>query len=293
MMGFVVNKTFEPKSEKIKYKKETIDAWVINFEVEELKNPNSQLRPITNVKIWIRKGIGDVTQSEIYKLYQDITMKRSVTKFFESNVEKNSDMLPVIYQPYIDAWKNFLREIHVHPLTDRDFEVTLIFNDEILRAHAPLDVIYRVIRVIIHKRIKDVETFCVHLDERDDLDNNNFRFPGIYSDENTLFADNIHGNDPADTNVKQDVSIEYYFQSDNHPIVFINTSNHAMAERDTNHDFWKWEYTPWTEGIPIKIKDQSRETIDDSFRIIKRKFWRKVFGIKESTNTKCNAPIGI
>lgn len=295
MMGFVVNKVYEPKPEKIPIKEKKIDAWVINFEVEEVENPNSSIRPITNVKIWIPEGTGNIKNSQIYKLWHNIDKQRSVTKIFESNVEKESNVMPVIYQPYIDAWKNFLREVHVHPLSEKDsntdFEVTLIFNDEILRAHAPLDIFYRGLRALIHKRIKDVETFCMHLEG-----DGNFKFPGIYSDEeiksvrikNTIFEDDIHGHKPKDyPDGVPEVSIKYYFQSENHPIVFVNTSNHALSEGDNNHDIWKWEYTPWTKGIPIETKKQSRETIDDSFRIIKHKFWRKVFGIKEKENKKC------
>ncbi|MCV0430647.1 hypothetical protein [Nitrosopumilus sp.] len=280
MMGFVVDKTYEPTTEKITVKEKTYDAWVINFDVVEFKD-SEFLRPITGVKIWMRKGTGDIKSSEIYKLYLDIQKPRPITKFFESDVPKNSDVLPVIYQPRIDAWKNFLREVHVHPLSDKDFEVTLVFNDEILRAHGPLDAIYRGLRVLIHKRIQDVETFCMHFDEP------HFKFPGIYSDGKTIFEDDIHGHKTEDhPDGVPHVPIKYYFQSENHPVVFVNTSNHAMAQGDNNHDFWKWEYIPWTQNIPIIKKGLSREQVDDSFRIIKSKFWRRVFGIKD--NTPCD-----
>jgi len=293
MMGFVVKKAHEPRSEKITVKEKTIDALVINFDVQEFENPKSLLRPITNVKIWTEKGDVDIKESKIYKLYEDIIQERQVTKYFESKVEKNLDILPVIYQPRIDAWENFLREVHVHPLSEKDsntdFEVTLIFNDEILRAHAPLDIIYRVLRAIIHKRIKDVETFCMHLEV-----DGHFKFPGIYSDKeiesvrikNTIFEDDIHEHKPKDyPDGVPKVSIKYYFQSDNHPIIFINTSNHAISEGDNNHDFWKWEYTPWTKGIPIVKDTFSRQEIDESFEIIKSKRWRKLFSKEKST--KC------
>jgi hypothetical protein len=36
------------------------------------------------------------------------------------------------------------------------------------------------------------------------------------------------------------VSVKYYFMDWNHPVVFFNTSNHAMAEHDTNDRVWKW-----------------------------------------------------
>ena len=280
MMGFVADKAYEPKEEKIIYKKQTIDAWAIKFDVEELENPKSLIRPITNVKIWIRKE-DDPTQTEIKKLFEEINKQTPVTKYFESDVEKNSDILPVIYQPRIDAWRNFLREIHVHPLSIKDYEVTLIFNDEVLRAHGPLDIFYRALRIIIHKRILDVETFCMHFAD------GHFKFPGIYSDKNTIFADDIHGHKPEKyPNGIPDTPIKYYFDTDNHPIVFINTSNHAMGEGDNNHDFWKWEYTPWTERMAVDIGNKSREEIDDSFRIIKSKHLRKLFFSKKEPKCK-------
>ena len=36
-----------------------------------------------------------------------------------------------------------------------------------------------------------------------------------------------------------------------HPVVFINTSNHAMTEMDRNPTLWKWEYQPFEEKSPV------------------------------------------
>ncbi len=80
-----------------------------------------------------------------------------------------------------------------------------------------------------------------------------FRFPGIYSDKNTIFEDDIHGHKSVDyQNGVPKISVKYYYQSKNHPIVFVNTSNHTLAKGDNNHDFWKWEYIPWVKEVPIK-----------------------------------------
>lgn len=277
IMGFVVEKAYEPREEKITVKDKTYDAWVINFDIKEYKD-SEFIRPITKVKIWIEQEKGDIKTSEIYKKYQEIIKEYPVTRFFEADVEKNQEFLPVIYQPRIDAWKNFLREVHVHLLSEKDFEITLVFNDEKLRAHGIFDFFYRIVRVILHKRIKDVETFCMHFEEP------HFKFPGIYSGDHTLFEDNIHEHKEEDhPQGIPPVPIDYFFQSENHPVVFINTSNHSMAEKDNNHDFWKWEYTPWTDGIPIIKGNMSREEIDKSFEIIKSDFWRKIFPRKDST----------
>jgi hypothetical protein len=58
--------------------------------------------------------------------------------------------------------------------------------------------------------------------------------------------------------------IKYYFNSRNYPIMFVNTSNHAVAEYDNNHQLWKWEYVPWLKKAPIIVGKMSREVLDSS-----------------------------
>jgi hypothetical protein len=41
-----------------------------------------------------------------------------------------------------------------------------------------------------------------------------------------------------------------------------------MAEHDTNHRLWKWEYVPWVKNAPIKLGDETREEIENQFRPI-------------------------
>lgn len=90
-----------------------------------------------------------------------------------------------------------------------------------------------------------------------------FTFAGIYSNEEELNADSIHGDRilPAPEH-----SIKYYFVDRNHPVVFINTSNHAMAEHDTNDRIWKWEYIPWLNDAPIKFGSMTRLEIEQSLK---------------------------
>ena len=71
----------------------------------------------------------------------------------------------------------------------------------------------------------------------------------------------------ANTHVMAD-KIKYYFNNENHPIVFINTANHAMSCHDTNHRLWKWEYIPWEIDSAIVYDEKSRDKVD-------RFFWPK------------------
>jgi hypothetical protein len=51
----------------------------------------------------------------------------------------------------------------------------------------------------------------------------------------------------------------------NHPVIFVNTSNHALAPHDNNHDLWKWEYVPWIEKIPINLGIKTRQETEEFF----------------------------
>jgi hypothetical protein len=235
MMGFVVSNM----------QKYTVDYKdIIVFDLEQSKDRHH--RELKDVKIWS----DNVHETE--DLYNTILQERgnnSNTKIIESDhMEQNNSVVPVIYQPKIDAWKNFLREIHVHKKDDGSFEMSLIFQDETLRKHGILNGIYRYIRLLKYKRTMDIETFS--------FKDNQFFFGNIYSGENNLFEDTIHN--------EMDIPAKYHFQDTNHPVIFVNTSNHALAPHDNNHDLWKWEYVPWSGTIPIKLGTKTRDEIEKS-----------------------------
>jgi hypothetical protein len=94
----------------------------------------------------------------------------------------------------------------------------------------------------------------------------NFEFKGIYSVDNNVEEDEIHGDKPNSYGKVPIHKIKYYFVSTYHPIVFVNTANHAMAEYDTNHAIWKWEYVCWEKDSPVVFGNKSREEINKSFR---------------------------
>lgn len=259
MMGFVVKKVIPPKEEAINGQK----TWSISFEIESPQD--KYIRNISDVKIWITAKDQPIDGSAIEVLFKEIQQKKGKPPtdphLFSSDIEPNNEVIPVIYQPEVDAWKNFLREVHVHK-KNSSYEVTLVFNDERLRANSFWDSIYRGLRKLLYQRIKDVETFCIH--SGDNL--THFTFPNIYSGDYTMYYDNIHEDKEKPPQVR---TIKYYYQDRNHPIVFINTSNHAMAPHDNNHDFWKWEYVPWSDEVPIVQGKKSRKEVDDSFKLIK------------------------
>lgn len=217
----------------------------------------------------------------------------------EIKLSNNARIIPVIYQPAVDSLKNFLREVYcietMNPDGSCDVEVSLLFNNEELRKFALgglLDYAYKEFRRQKYGRIFDIESFKIHLSKdavadiesyksngsmkeqeekgnSDGSSNNDythndedsyFIFQGIYSDKHDLKYDTIHG----DRELTQR-PIKYYFNNRKHPIVFINTSNHAMAEYDNNHQIWKWEYVPWVRNAPIKFGKKSRKELDSEY----------------------------
>jgi len=56
--------------------------------------------------------------------------------------------------------------------------------------------------------------------------------------------------------------IKNFYADANHPVIFVNTSNHAMAEYDNNPQFWKWEYAGWEKNTPLIVGGGSKEAAD-------------------------------
>ena len=236
MMGFVMTNV---------RKEEVNHRHVLVFDVEQ--SDDKHHRDLKDVRIW------SDYEHETEDLYNEILQKRnneSDSGIIESDyTERHNSLVPVIYQPRVDAWENFLREIHVHE-EENSFQITLVFQDEMLRKHGIFDDIYRYIRLIKYKRTVDIETFS--------FSDNDFYFEDIYSGDSNLFEDSIHN--------ERKIPSKYYFQDKNHPVIFVNTSNHALAPHDNNHDLWKWEYVPWSKKIPIKLGTKTREEAEESYK---------------------------
>ncbi len=287
MLGFDIDQVYQLKCESPKSKKDSEnsnlswtgpgDRWV--FQLDE------------DYWIWEYKQDGvDVSSSNVYKIYQEILENLSGTQHddfdqvFDLQPKSLSDkmvidhllsppgdmfarIIPAIYQPAVDGLKNYLREVHCAQ-KDLDggiseVEVTLIFNNEELRNHRLLDIPYRELRRLMYNRDSDVESFKIHID-RNNMQNNRFIFKNIHSiidgKNNDLNEDSIHGDPDGIGN-----SISYYLIDYSHPVIFVNTSNHAMAEHDANQKLWKWEYVPGVMDCAVLLGSKTRKEIDADF----------------------------
>ncbi len=271
MLGFDVTNIHEPKTgeyheppkhnEKNKVYGQPRSRWVL------------QLDDHYWIWEWVRDGT-KIEDSNIYQIYLMIKTVLSAPTSYGSNIfnvhiQDDPRYIPVIYQPAIDSWKNFVREVHCHKINDNEIEVTIMFNNEQLREHAILNSIYEWFRSLAYGRTIDVETFRIILKEGVP---ENFKFEGIYSGENDIQQDDIHGDKPDEDGNVPIHKIKYYFANNRHPIVFINTANHAMSVHDTNHRLWKWEYVTWEKDSAVAYGEKSRNQIDRSFRP-KLRFW--------------------
>ncbi len=229
---------------------------------------------------WAKKGT-DIKSTNIYKLYNQILsfIKETDTDdniralqgndIFDVDIKEKENnnikytVVPTIYQPAFDSLRNFVREVHCAAVEKNRIEVSIIFENEQLRRYKFLNYIYEIYRHLHYGRVKDIETFRIHIDSQTLNDSKKyFTFEKIYSNSHDITYDTIHGNpSPPERKVK------YYFMDYYHPIVFINTSNHAMSESDNNHDLWKWEYIPFIESRkrPFKFGTKSRQDIDREF----------------------------
>lgn len=225
---------------------------------------------------WVKEG-ETLERSNVYKLYKLIFEEISNPSIKSDNIFDVEDVkditskkekecalknIPVIYQPAVDSLKNFVRIVNcAHCKTVEghlEIEVSLIFNNEQLRKHSFLNNIYQAFRYHRYGRILDIETFRIKLG--DDVKGNKLIFYNIYSEKYGLEYDSIH-EDSGDPVPEHD--IKYYFNTEEHPVLFINTSNHAMAEHDSNHNIWKWEYIPWLDDTPVELGDKNRNYIED------------------------------
>jgi hypothetical protein len=197
--------------------------------------------------------------------------------FHVDSQQDDNRIIPVIYQPAIDSLKNFVREVHCIETDNSKIKVTLLFNNEHLTKHKYLDKIYRIIRLIVYRRTADIESFIINVENSAP---EKFQFPGIYSRKNDMEQDDVHEDKPEYGTEYGNVpnrQIKYFFIDKNHPIVFINTANHAMSNHDTNHRLWKWEYIPWEDNGPVILGIKSRKEIESANWDIYSENWIKQY----------------
>jgi hypothetical protein len=267
MRGFDIegNKIQPPKEEKYKepldnkpkrYGQERI-RWVVDLGNDRsIWQWKEEERTIESSKVFeIYKGVMKSLDEPIIPKAKDVF---NVVAYDENKIGKK--IVPVIYQPAIDSWKNFIREVHCHALDKgQKIQVSIVFNNEQLRKHKIANPLYEWFRSWFYGRKIDVETFYIVLKDNNNNTPEFLDFENIYSGENGIQQDSIHLD-------KCGINIKYYFGNLRHPIIFINTSNHAMAEHDTNHELWKWEDIAWQKDGGVEFHKKSREKIDAIFK---------------------------
>jgi hypothetical protein len=274
LYGFDISSIEEPVIEKhdqnSSWRRSSADdshqefRWVIH-----LKKEGNQHLDRRDCSIWQRAAAqGDIRRSDIFRLFRDIEMKlKSSSNYINldnvngnDDTEANDQMIPVIVQPSTDGWKNFVRQVHSAKLDDFEEEFTVVFNDEHLRKHGILESFYRFLRPFLYGRLTDLESFRVILEGNAA---SYFVFPGIYSGKSDIREDSVHGDRGRFFRKAPRRRVKYHYSNRMHPIVFMNTANHAMAEEDNNTTLWKWEYVPWEADSPIVYGKKSRKQIED------------------------------
>jgi hypothetical protein len=273
MLGFqITNKPSKPTTEMYTAR---------NNIIEKREGPKNRWVLQLDEKHWIwewAKEGADITNSTISSLYHKLLNEleypsKSPSNIFDVKMPNQTErMTPVIYQPAVDALKNFLREVHcAKGNTNQDgsyeIEVSLLFENERLRQHGILNSIYETYRRLAYGRVMDLESYKILVRPSH---GDRFIFENIYSGKEDMNADSIHGDKPPPPAPKHPV--KYYFADQNHPVTFINTANHAMAEFDTNNRIWKWEYCPWLNDAPVKLGSKTRKEIDQLYKS-PLKFW--------------------
>ena len=54
-----------------------------------------------------------------------------------------------------------------HKVNDSEYEITILFENEHLRKHAGVDLIYRLYRYLRYGRVTDIETFRILLEKEE------------------------------------------------------------------------------------------------------------------------------
>ncbi len=106
-------------------------------------------------------------------------------------------MIPIIYQPALDSLKNYVRQVHCAEIEPDVYEISIVFNNEVLRKHKIFDGVYKFLRQIMYQRITDIETIRIHVDSSSqDKNNTKCLFEKIYSDVFGIEDHSIHGDPP-------------------------------------------------------------------------------------------------
>lgn len=267
MLGIDVTTVEKPEFKKYhepkKNPQQSLEQKITRWEIKVTNKNEGNLDTFTSdVCIWMESDDSQNTPPKLLDLYNKIQDTIGTTRdsnIFDVYTPHNEDIFPVIYQPRVDTLHNYIRAIFWDRQQD-GIEISVVFNDEQLKRAWFLDVVYRyLIRKPAYGRISDLESFKIIIT---DGKSTHLKFPDIYSNSDTLDDDSTHGDSTKWGKKTPSHKIKYYYSDEKHPIIFVNTSNHAMAEHDTNPQFWKWEYVGWEENTPLVVGGGTRDAVD-------------------------------
>lgn len=280
MIGLDVSKISELKVEPYSLSKDNFDLRESCREDKGLKDENQRIAFQLDDRFWIwdwMDGNKDIESHNIYKIHEHVSAQIKSAKEFEKglfnmhleeneideSILKKSPVVPIVYLPTVVS-KIYIRQIHCAVKGPNVYEISIVYNNEELQKHKFLNGVYELFRKLRYHRVEDIETFRIYCDcEFQKNIKKQFQFENIYSDKYGIEYDDIHCDPPPNAKLHD---IKYEDSQHLNPVIFINTSNHAMAESDNNHDLWKWEYIPFVKDSPIEFGTKTREEIEQEIR---------------------------
>ena len=152
---------------------------------------------IENFGFGIGTMVEDVENCEIYEVYKYVKSSLDSSELLEKGLfdlgvsedeinekitTKKIPVIPVIYQPALDSLKNYVRQIHCAHTEPNIWEISIVFNNEVLRRHRILNFAYEKLRLLMYHRVADVETLKICMDDqKPDKNNKHFVFENIFS----------------------------------------------------------------------------------------------------------------
>jgi hypothetical protein len=186
-----------------------------------------------------------------------------------------SDYLPRLYQPTSDLnngngliktyAKVFDENIYGYHLSGKYIiEVTYVFADE---DHPDWDWLYDWVRLTYWDRIQDIETFFLVVDKSDEeVDRLSFiglelqRYNYLWYSISPIYSGTATWEEAAHEREK----IYSFNTYGDHPIVYVNTWNHAMGEDDNNPSMADSSFNTWqnyVEGSRMDAENDYTTTI--------------------------------
>lgn len=182
------HKNVQKSITKKQYKRHVFQLYNNRSEYTKLNDKNYNTYWIWE---WGKKDV-DIKSHNIYQLFRQLsTFKEKNISNIKSPLQKNgifdvqltekeidnnikNTIVPVIYQPAFDSLQNFVRELHYSIIEKDIVEVSIIFENEQLRRFKFLNKIYEKYRHIKFGRVKDIETFRIHINSKQEKDYNKY-----------------------------------------------------------------------------------------------------------------------